>query len=135
MRNRIFLNVLVIVLLVCSGSFMFAQEQTKPPIFTFQGSELVQLKPIPYIDTTETVVKVKAAYAQTVTVESQTRENSSLKDFLSAHWAALVWALISLLEVVTRLTPTARDNSVLNFVKMILDSLVPNVRTGGGEHT
>ena len=135
MRNRIFLNVLVLLLLVCSGSCMFAQEQNKPPIFTYQGSEVVQLKPVPYFDTTASVVQVKAQYAPTVTVESQTSGNSSFKDFLSAHWAALVWALMSLLEVVVRLTPTARDNSVLNFVKMILDSLVPNARTGGGEHT
>jgi hypothetical protein len=38
----------------------------------------------------------------------------------------LLWALIPLLEVVVRLTPTERDNSIFNFLKRLLDTLIPN---------
>jgi len=48
----------------------------------------------------------------------------------------LVLAVFALLEVVVRLTPSERDNSVVNkivkFGTILLDTLIPNKKKSGG---
>ncbi len=60
--------------------------------------------------------------------------SENIADFLKSHWLALVGGLLSFLEVVVRLTPSERDNSILNFIKMILDGLFPNRKNPDGTH-
>ena len=49
---------------------------------------------------------------------------------------SLVLAVFALLEVVVRLTPSERDNSIVNkvvtFGAYILDFIIPNRKKGGG---
>ena len=49
---------------------------------------------------------------------------------------SLVLAVFALLEVVVRLTPSERDNSIINkvvtFGSYILDFIIPNRKKGGG---
>lgn len=54
--------------------------------------------------------------------------------FLVANWVALLIGLGGFIEVIVRLTPTKKDDSILAFIKNILDSFIPNRRTGGGKH-
>ena len=54
-------------------------------------------------------------------------------DFLKENWVALLLGLIAFAEVVTRLTPTKKDDTVLNWVKQILDVFIPNLKKGGGK--
>lgn len=60
--------------------------------------------------------------------------SGGLAGFLKSNWAALVGLLIALLEGITRLTPSERDNSVINFLKYLIDAIIPNRREGGGVH-
>ena len=41
-------------------------------------------------------------------------------------WSTLVWSLIAIFEVIVRLTPSEKDNSLLNKGKWLVDKLVPN---------
>ncbi len=41
-------------------------------------------------------------------------------------WTTLIWSLIAILEVVVRLTPSEKDNSILNKVIWFIDKVIPN---------
>lgn len=62
------------------------------------------------------------------------QEGVSIWKFILSNWVALLFALGAFLEAIVRLTPTQKDDSILNFIKSILDSFIPNRRTGGGTH-
>ncbi len=55
-------------------------------------------------------------------------------DFISEHWIVLLAALIGLGEVIVRLTPSKKDNSILTLIKVIIDALIPNFKVRGGTH-
>jgi len=41
-------------------------------------------------------------------------------------WTTLLWSLIAIFEVIVRLTPSEKDNSLLNKVIWFIDKVVPN---------
>lgn len=47
-------------------------------------------------------------------------------DFIQNNWVPLLWGLIALVELIVRLTPSERDNSIFNIIKRIIDLLIPN---------
>lgn len=53
-------------------------------------------------------------------------------DFFKDNWFVLLMGLIGLAEVITRLTPTQKDNTVLEWIKQILNIVVPNKKREGG---
>lgn len=53
-------------------------------------------------------------------------------EFITEHWVALLFGLLGFAEVVTRLTPTKKDDTILQWVKSILDVIIPNLKKGGG---
>lgn len=40
--------------------------------------------------------------------------------------STIVWSLIAIFEVIVRLTPTTKDNSILNKVIWVVEKLIPN---------
>ena len=66
-----------------------------------------------------------------VPVEDKGQSGGALA-FLLANLVTIVWALIALIEVIVRLTPTEKDNSILSFLTDILSKIIPNRRAGGG---
>lgn len=53
-------------------------------------------------------------------------------NFLKDNWIALVFGLFGFADVVTRLTPTEKDNSILNWLFTLFNALIPNLKKGGG---
>jgi len=49
-----------------------------------------------------------------------------------------LWEIISvalvIFELVVRLTPSEKDNSIYNLIKRIVDTLIPNRKNTGGKH-
>jgi len=43
-------------------------------------------------------------------------------------WTTLIWSLIAIFEVIVRLTPSEKDNSLLNKVIWFVDKVIPNRR-------
>lgn len=60
------------------------------------------------------------------------QEQSGALAFILANLTTIVWALVALVEVIVRLTPTEKDNSILSFIVDLLSKIIPNRRTGGG---
>ena len=45
---------------------------------------------------------------------------------LSLGTETIVWSLIAIFEVIVRLTPSEKDNSILNKVIWVVEKLIPN---------
>lgn len=58
--------------------------------------------------------------------------NNIIMDILqNLDWQVVLWSLVAILEVVVRLTPSEKDNSILNKVVWVLGKLVPNKKKDG----
>jgi|TARA_R110002050_G_scaffold232451_1_gene368157 hypothetical protein len=58
--------------------------------------------------------------------------NKIIMDILeNLDWQVVLWSLVAILEVVVRLTPSEKDNSILNKVVWVLGKLVPNKKKNG----
>ena len=42
------------------------------------------------------------------------------------EWKEILLALLAIAEIIVRLTPTEKDNSILNKIMWVVDKLIPN---------
>jgi len=56
-------------------------------------------------------------------------------NFFTNNWGALLMGLLGFADLVARLTPSVKDNSILNFLSTILNAIIPNLKKGGGQFT
>nr|WP_319266081.1 hypothetical protein [uncultured Draconibacterium sp.] len=62
-------------------------------------------------------------------------EGETLVDYAKRNWEWLITAFIFLLEIIVRLTPSEKDNTILSRLIALLGKLIPNMKKGGGTHT
>ena len=53
-------------------------------------------------------------------------------NFFSDNWGALLMGILGLIDLIARLTPSEKDNSIVNFLMTLLNSIIPNLKKGGG---
>ena len=68
---------------------------------------------------------LKLAYEQTET-------NPITGGFLTDNWGNILIALLGIGEVITRLVPSVKDNSIFNFFIKIINAVIPNLKKSGG---
>ena len=51
---------------------------------------------------------------------------------IADNWGSLLLALLGFVELLVRLTPTEKDNSILNMIIKFLNVILPNLKKGGG---
>ena len=56
----------------------------------------------------------------------------SASNFFSDNWGALLMGILGFIDLVARLTPTEKDNSIVNFLLTLFNAIIPNFRKGGG---
>ena len=56
-------------------------------------------------------------------------------EFIKENWLVLLLGLIGFIEVIVRLTPSEKDNTILEWVKKILNIFIPNLSAKGGKFT
>lgn len=65
-------------------------------------------------------------------------EKETFWGFLKKNWGELIAGFLAFVEVIIRLTPTQKDNTILTMVKRAYDFLIgwliPNKKLGGGTH-
>ena len=44
----------------------------------------------------------------------------------SLSLSTIVWSLIAILEIVVRITPSEKDNSILNKIVWVISKIIPN---------
>jgi len=54
-------------------------------------------------------------------------------DFILAHWAELLIAVMALAKVVVNLTPTTADNQVFGYIDLLITAITGDRRKRGGE--
>jgi hypothetical protein len=54
-------------------------------------------------------------------------------DILKENWGALLLGFLAFVEILVRLTPSEKDNSILNMIIKFLNVLLPNLKKGGGK--
>ena len=109
--------------------------------------ELVSGTPVKLVSTSHPelvsgpVELVSAGYPQTTisatassSIEATVGELEPVEkgNFFSRNWGALIMGLLGFADLVTRLTPTEKDNSILNFLVSIFNAIIPNLKKGGG---
>lgn len=69
-----------------------------------------------------------------VAVESSITQSNdgSVGGFIIANWGKLLLGLLGFYDVVARLTPTEKDNTVVSFLTNLLNYIIPNLKKGGG---
>jgi hypothetical protein len=58
----------------------------------------------------------------------------SIGEFLRLYWGKLLLSILGVVELIVRLTPTDKDNSIFNLLYSIINAIIPNLRAGGGLH-
>ena len=56
-------------------------------------------------------------------------------NFFSENWGTMVIGLLGFFDLLARLTPTTRDNSIVNFLSAVINAIIPNFKKGGGVFT
>jgi hypothetical protein len=56
----------------------------------------------------------------------------SASNFISNNWGALLLGVLGFIDLVARLTPSEKDNSIVNFLVTIFNAVIPNLKKGGG---
>jgi hypothetical protein len=59
-------------------------------------------------------------------------EKEVLGIFLLDNWGALLMGILGFIELVARLTPSEKDNSIVNFLMTLFNAIIPNFKKGGG---
>lgn len=54
--------------------------------------------------------------------------------FIINNWETLLFAFLALTKIIVNLTPTRKDNKVFAKIDHLINSVVPNLKTGGGRH-
>ena len=52
--------------------------------------------------------------------------------FIARNWDSLLFGLLTFYELIARLTPTTKDNTIVKVLTSILNAVVPNFKKGGG---
>ena len=55
-------------------------------------------------------------------------------NFIIENWVILLPAVLGLAEVIVRLTPTTKDDSILEWIWKLVNLILPNNKKGGGKH-
>ena len=66
------------------------------------------------------------------TLEATVAEPVEAGNFFSDNWGALVMGILGFVDLVARLTPTEKDNSIVNFLMTLFNAIIPNFKKGGG---
>jgi len=56
----------------------------------------------------------------------------SASNFFSDNWGALLMGVLGFVDLVARLTPSEKDNSIVNFLLTLFNAIIPNFKKGGG---
>lgn len=64
--------------------------------------------------------------------EQGTVEPASSGNFLLDNWGVLLMGLLGFVDLVARLTPSEKDNSIVNFLMTLFNTIIPNLKKGGG---
>ena len=130
MKNFILSFVLMVGLLVCVSSVkeVIASTPTSSVSATSESPEIMAQKSSG--SATATIVREKEGVQ--LKFEQSTDGVEIPGSFIGRNWDSLLFGLLAFYELVSRLTPTEKDNTFVKILSTILNAVVPNFKKGGG---
>ncbi len=130
MKEKIFL----FTLLFCAG--LFVHVEYVPNNTPIAKVELIapncfdswHIAATPIAEYNTVLAKPVVLKAQVNSGAENPSDSSESKGFLLANWKSLLSLLLLFVEGILRLTPSEKDNSIFNIIKIILDAVLPNRR-------
>lgn len=74
----------------------------------------------------------RATLSNDLKIDYQKQDTTDLPADLQNHWGKLAISLLAVFEIVVRLTPSEKDNTVLSYLSKIINAFIPNRKKGGG---
>jgi len=65
-------------------------------------------------------------------VEAEVQQTDSPWKYFLDNWGTWLLGIMGCAELIARITPTQKDNSIVNFLMSVFNALVPNLKKGGG---
>ncbi len=59
-------------------------------------------------------------------------EQETSGNFFLDNWGSLLIGMLGFIDLIARLTPSEKDNSIVNFLMSLFNTLIPNLKKGGG---
>ena len=75
---------------------------------------------------------ISASVSSSIEATVGDTEPAAKGNFFLNNWGALLMGLLGLGDLVARLTPSVKDNSIINFLTSVLNAIIPNLKKGGG---
>ena len=100
--------------------------------------QATEVKASTSVSADQQTVKVENRQTATATVTQEVGfvQSDQGKDvsggFIARNWGILTISLLGFFDVIARLTPTEKDNTILNFLSNVLNAIIPNFKKGGG---
>lgn len=85
------------------------------------------------VQAAENILQDSLAISQQFESHQQTLLEQSPESFLKTNWIALLFGILGFAELVARLTPSEKDNTVVSFINAVLNTFIPNLKKGGGK--
>jgi len=137
MKNKTFFSLaLLMIVLVMVGPSQSSARDTGPQTVTYADAGMLSA-PAAFINLTAPAM-VYDAISVTQTDEVTPDDtgtgtaDGSFWDLVKANWLALVLGLLGFFELIARLTPTQKDDSIISWLMKILNLIWPNHKAGGG---
>ena len=110
-------------------------DQSHPELVSGTPQELAQLASVPpayFISASLPETTISASLNSSIEATVGDLEPVAKSNFFTNNWGALLMGLLGFADLVTRLTPSVKDNSILNFLSSLLNAIIPNLKKGGG---
>lgn len=135
MKPFILLFILSLGLMACSTEPpQLNDTETTIEVSDFNGTELISIDALP-VEANLLYASLSAAPQEELDPTPAIAEGQTTLDYILRNWQWLLAALIPLLEIIVRLTPTEKDNTILSRALGLLGKFFPNIKKGGGTHT
>ena len=135
MKNSISTFILMIGLLVTMaiGHQVMASISSHPELVSGPPQQVASASHPELVSASypETTISASVSSSIEATVGDPTVTDTK-GNFFTNNWGALLIGLLGFADMVARLTPTEKDNSIINFLITILNAIIPNLKKGGG---
>ena len=129
MKNIISVIILMIGLFVSHPELVSG---TPVELASSRHSELVSEPPVELVASSYPGTTISATASSSIQATVGELEPVEKGNFFTRNWGALLMGLLGFADLVTRLTPSEKDNSILNFLVSIFNAIIPNLKKGGG---
>ena len=128
MKNFISILILMVAFLICSVA---ATSKSSPS--TNSGDESSTLASnASALSASAPSTKASVAGDVQIAFEQTDDDKGETGNFFLRNWGILSVSFLAFCDVVARLTPSTKDNSIVNLLVTILNAVIPNLKKGGG---